>query len=67
MTDLQIFLFHDVILTDIDKKEWKGQVFSFYNKDDNDDGHNSIVLKTLSGEMVEFTEPEILSMEKVCR
>lgn len=67
MTDLQIFLFHDVILTDIDKKEWKGQVFSFHDKDDNDDGHNSIVLKTLSGEMVEFTEPEILNMEKVCR
>lgn len=45
-------------------REWSERVGNALGLDD---GHNSIVLKTLSGEMVEFTEPEILSMEKVCR
>lgn len=59
MTDLQAFLFRNVVLTDIDGKQWKGYVFSFHDKADNDDNQNSVVLKTPDNDLVEFTEPEI--------
>ena len=59
MTDLQTFLFCNVVLTDIDGKQWNGYVFSFHDKADNDDNQNSIILKTLDNNLIEFTEPEI--------
>ena len=45
MINLQDYLFNDVILTDIDNKQWKGHVFSFHDADDNEDNENSITLK----------------------
>ena len=41
----------------------KGNVFSYHDKIDNDDNQNSIVLKTLDNDFIEFTEPEIKNIE----
>lgn len=63
MTDLQKYVFQNVVLTDIDGKQWQGNVFSYHDKIDNDDNQNSIVLKTLDNDFIEFTEPEIKNIE----
>ena len=64
MIDLQKYLFNDVVLVDIDNKTWKGHVFSFHDKDDNEENENSITLKTANNEnLIEFTESEIQSIK----
>ena len=64
MIDLQSYLFKDVILTDIDNKQWKGHVFSFHDADDNDENENSITLKIPDKKnLIEFTESEIKSIK----
>lgn len=61
---LHDYLFHNVILTDIDNTKWKGHVFSFHDADDNEDNENSIILKTAdNGKLIEFTESEIKSIK----
>lgn len=63
MINLQNYLFNDVILTDVDNKQWKGHVFSFHDADDNDDNENSITLKLHDNQkLIEFTETEIQSI-----
>lgn len=64
MTDIRNYLFKNVILIDIDGKEWSGYVFSFHDKADNDDGEDSITLKLKdnSDRVIEFTLPEIKSI-----
>jgi len=64
MINLQDYLFNDVILTDIDNKQWKGHVFSFHDADDNEDNENSITLKIPDNKkLIEFTESEIKSIK----
>ncbi len=64
MINLQNYLFNDVILTDIDNKQWKGHVFSFHDADDNEDNENSITLKIPDNKnLIEFTESEIKSIK----
>lgn len=64
MINLRNYLFNDVILIDIDDKKWKGHVFSFHDKDDNEDNENSITLKTADNKnLIEFTESEIKSIK----
>ena len=47
MIDLQKYLFNKVLLIDIDGKQWNGYVFSFHDKDDNEDEEDSITLKVI--------------------
>ena len=42
MINLQNYLFNNVILIDVNDKQWKGRVFSFHDANDNE---NSITLK----------------------
>ena len=64
MINLQDYLFNDVILTNIDNKQWKGHVFSFHDADDNEDNENSITLKIPDNKnLIEFTESEIKSIK----
>jgi len=64
MINLQNYLFNDVILTDIDNKQWEGHVFSFHDADDNEDNENSITLKIPDNKkLIEFTESEIKSIK----
>lgn len=64
MINLQNYLFNDVILTDIDNKQWKGHVFSFHDAYDNEDNENSITLKIPDNKnLIEFTESEIKSIK----
>lgn len=64
MIDLQKYLFNKVLLIDIDGKQWNGYVFSFHDKDDNEDEEDSITLKlTDSEKLIEFTESEIKSIK----
>lgn len=66
MINLRNYLFNDVILIDIDDKKWKGHVFSFHDKGDNEDNENSITLKTADNKnLIEFTESEIKSIKTV--
>ena len=65
MIDLCKYLFNNVILTDVDGKRWKGCVFSFHDKDDNEEEEDSITLRTIdSDRLIEFTESEIESIEE---
>ncbi|CDA71450.1 putative uncharacterized protein [Ruminococcus sp. CAG:579] len=64
MIDLQKYLFNKVLLIDIDGKQWNGYVFSFHDKDDNEDEEDSITLKVTNSEkLIEFTESEIKSIK----
>ncbi len=64
MIKIQDYLFHNVILTDVDNTQWKGYVFSFHDADDNDDDENSITLKIPDNKhLIEFTESEIKSIQ----
>lgn len=64
MIDLQKYLFNKVLLIDIDGKQWNGYVFSFHDKDDNEDEEDSITLKVIDSEkLIEFTESEIKSIK----
>ncbi|MCB6617289.1 hypothetical protein [Ruminococcus sp. 210702-SL.1.03] len=64
MIDLQKYLFNKVLLIDIDGKQWNGYVFSFHDKDDNEDEEDSITLKVTDSEkLIEFTESEIKSIK----
>lgn len=67
MMKLQDYLFHNVILTDMDNTQWKGHVFSFHDaedNEDNEDNENSITLKISDNKnLIEFTESEIKSIK----
>lgn len=64
MINLQSYLFNDVILVDVDNKQWKGRVFSFHNADDNEDNEDSITLKISNNKnLIEFTASEIKSIK----
>lgn len=64
MIDLRKYLFNNVELTDVDDKQWNGYVFSFHDKEDNEEAEDSITLKTADSEnLIEFTESEIKSIK----
>lgn len=64
MINLRKYLFNKVLLIDIDGKQWSGYVFSFHDKDDNEDEEDSITLKVTDSEkLIEFTESEIKSIK----
>ena len=66
MGDLINYLYHDVIIIDTDNNEWHGHVVLFDPSEDNDNGEDSIAIRTpqKKGVLIEFSESEIKSIKK---
>ena len=66
MGELIHYLDHDVMIIDSDNNEWHGHVALFDPSEDNDNGEDSIAIRTpqKKGVLSEFSESEIKLIKK---
>ncbi len=63
--DLKKYYEKDIIISDFDGKTFYGFVDDYIYPEDNDNEKESIILKTKSGVLIEFTEEDIAFIKEL--
>ena len=63
--DLKKYYEKDIIISDFDGKTFYGFVDDYIYPEDNDNDKESIILKTKSGDLIEFTADDIAFIQEL--